>query len=169
MNLTYLLTVALHAAILSVLASLVLLGVRQSRHRSVAAIAGLLAVGFLPWLTALRPAERVSTPSAEIQTREAAPLPTWTVVTLPARQEPTPIPADPEAAVAKSVFPDPVKSLVIIWTAGGVTGLLLLGFAVLRVRGWRGEMPAGSTMNFGIRTNDTKIERRLLLTVEAVK
>ena len=31
------------------------------------------------------------------------------------------------------------------------------------------DMPFGSTMNFGIRTKDTKIERRLLIRIEAVK
>jgi hypothetical protein len=38
---TYLLNVALHAAVLSVFASLVLMALRHARHRSVAAIAGL--------------------------------------------------------------------------------------------------------------------------------
>ena len=77
----YFLNVALHTAVLSIFATLILAFLRQARHRSVAAIAGLLAVGFLPWLSALPPAPAKIAAVAEIQT---SPLPSWAVVTLPA-------------------------------------------------------------------------------------
>ena len=93
---TYLLNVALHAAMLSIVASILLRVLRQARHRSVAAIAGLLAIGFLPWMTALRPAQPVIAPTREIQT-QAPILPTWTVATVPFQPE-IPVPAEPVAA-----------------------------------------------------------------------
>ena len=132
---TYLLNVALHAVILSVFASLVLLVMRQARHRSVAAIAGLLAVGFLPWLTALRPAERVITPIPEIQS-QAPILPTWTVAIVPA---PTKIPiyAEPAATPEKYVVPGPLTILANLWVTGTGIGLFLLSIALLQVRRWR--------------------------------
>ena len=69
---TYLLTVALHAAVLSVFASAILLVVRQARYRAVIAICGLLAVALLPWITALRPAPAPAVVAREIS---AAPRP----------------------------------------------------------------------------------------------
>ncbi len=131
---TYLLNVALHAAILSVFSSLVLLVLRQARHRSVAAIVGLLSVGFLPWLTALRPVQPVIAPVAEIQTQDAPALPTWTVMTVPAQQKAASVPAP---APEKFVFPDPLILFVTIWAAGAGIGLLLLTIASLKVRNWR--------------------------------
>lgn len=134
---TYLLNVALHAAVLSVFASLLLLGLRQARHRSVSAAAGLLTIGCLPWLTALHPAHLTTNPVPEIQRSEPAMLPTWTVVTLPAREKPNPAPTPAEPAAAESVFPDAVRSLVVVWAVGALTGMFLLGIAALRVRCWR--------------------------------
>lgn len=140
----YLLNVALHAVILSVFAGLVLMALRQARHRSVAAIAGLLAVGFLPWLTALRPAQPMTTPVPEIQTQDAPALPTWAVMTLPAKQTETPVPA---AAPGKFVFPDPLVFFATIWAAGAGAGLLLLAIASLKVRSWRKSLlPLDDTM-----------------------
>jgi beta-lactamase regulating signal transducer with metallopeptidase domain len=135
---TYLLNVALHAAVLSVFASLVLMALRHARHRSVAAIAGLLAVGFLPWLTALRPAQPIAAAAPKIEAQHEAPaLPTWTVVTLPAPQKVIPAPTEPAAAPAKFVFPDPLHTLVILWATGAGVGLLLLTIATLKVGRWR--------------------------------
>jgi beta-lactamase regulating signal transducer with metallopeptidase domain len=135
---TYLLNVALHAAVLSVFASLVLMALRHARHRSVAAIAGLVAVGFLPWLTALRPAQPIAAAAPKIQAQHEAPaLPTWTVVTLPAPQKVIPAPTEPAAAPAKFVFPDPLHTLVILWATGAGVGLLLLTIATLKVGRWR--------------------------------
>lgn len=135
MNATYLLNVALHGAILSVFASLAMVAMHQARHRSVTAIAALLAVGFLPWVTALRPAQHA--PDAEIQSPEAASLVTWTVITLPVTQKAIPTPAEDAASPAENVFPDPVTTFAVIWAAGTGIGLLLLTIAALEVRSWR--------------------------------
>jgi beta-lactamase regulating signal transducer with metallopeptidase domain len=132
---TYLLNVSLHAAILSVFASLILLALRQARHRSVAAIVGLLAVGFLPWLTALRPAQPMIAPVPEIQT-QAPILPTWTVATVSAPTE-IPTPTEPVAPPAKFVFPAPLPILATLWATGAGISLMLLGVAALKVRHWR--------------------------------
>jgi beta-lactamase regulating signal transducer with metallopeptidase domain len=133
---TYLLNVALHAAILSVFATFALLVMRQARHRSVTAIVGLLAAGFLPWLTALRPARPVAAPVAEIQTQSPS-LPTWTVVTLPMERDNTPKPAERSVAPPKFGFPDPLTATVMTWAAGSGTGIFLLVCAMLRLRIWR--------------------------------
>ncbi|MES2437681.1 MAG: M56 family metallopeptidase [Verrucomicrobiota bacterium] len=132
---TYLLNVALHAAILSVFASLALLLMRQARYRSVAAIAGLLAVGFLPWLTALRPARPAGVVAPELQARSPA-LPAWTVVTLPMERE-IPKSAEPSAAPPEIVFPDPLTTVVTTWAAGFGIGLISFLYAMLRLRTWR--------------------------------
>lgn len=132
---TYLLNVALHAAILSVFASLALLTMRQARHRSLTAIAGLLADGFLPWLTALRPGPPVVAPSAEIPIDVSA-LPIWTVATVPVQIE-APKPVEPVAVPANFSFPDPLETFVTLWATGACAGLLLLGIASLRVLSWR--------------------------------
>ncbi|MEO5917366.1 MAG: M56 family metallopeptidase [Luteolibacter sp.] len=131
----YFLNVALHAGILSVLATLALLMIRQARYRSVIAISGLLAVGLLPWFTALRPAQRVITPIPEIQTQSPT-LPIWTVITLPMDRQ---IPKLAEASVApeKFTFPDPLIVVVNLWAAGSGTGFLLLVGAMLKLRIWR--------------------------------
>ncbi|MES2660399.1 MAG: M56 family metallopeptidase [Verrucomicrobiota bacterium] len=132
---TYLLNAALHAVILSIFASLVLMVLRQAKHRSIASIAGLLAVGFLAWLTALRPAPTKIAAVPEIQT-QARVLPTWTVAIMPAMMDhPTYI--QPGEAPAKFVSPDPLTSCIMIWATGSGIGIFLLGIALLKVRRWR--------------------------------
>ncbi len=132
---TYLLNVALHAAILSIFASGVLLAIRQARYCSVVAIFGLLAVGFLPWITAIRPARPVILPAPEIQTQSPN-LPVWRLVTLPMARE-IPRSMEPHAAPPKFVFPAPLITIVTTWAAGCGIGFLLLVGEMLRLRNWR--------------------------------
>ncbi len=104
---TYLLNVALHGAVLSIFATGLLALLRRPGQRSFVAIAGLLAVGVLPWMTALRPERRVSEPLAEISTQPVSPaLPMWTVVTLPLPEEKSVVDYSKPVADAPSfVFP----------------------------------------------------------------
>lgn len=132
---TYLLNVALHAAALSIFSSLVVLAMRQARHRSVAIILALLAVGLLPWLTALRPAQPAAGPVAESQPSPSV-LPTWTISVTPAMAEHREI-AEPDGAPEKWILPDPLESLITIWAAGSGIGFIMLGIAMLKVRIWR--------------------------------
>jgi len=97
----YLLNVALHAAILSASASLCLLLMRQERYRSLVAITGLLAVGFLPWFSALSRSSERSVVSSEIVDQPMA-LPTWTVVTLSANPADSPPAAAPLPATEQA-------------------------------------------------------------------
>lgn len=139
----YLLTVALHAMILSVFASAILLVVRQARYRAVIALCGLLALAILPWFTALRSSPVADVASAKNSAAPApAALPVWTVVTLPME---TPVTA---SAVRKAVdpagfaFPDPLKSALALWAVGTVAGCILLGCAWLRQRRWMRSLDA---------------------------
>lgn len=144
---TYLLNVALHAAALSVVASVVHAFMRLPSFRSMTAIAGLLAVGTLPWFTALRVA------SPRVETIATAPasnpvLPVWTIVKMEApAMDPPPIPV-PTTAVAESIshsvppvekfrWPDLPATLLVLWATGVVICLSRLALAWLGVRSWR--------------------------------
>lgn len=128
---TYFLNVALHAAILSILATAILLTLRQARYRAIAAIAGLLAVGYLPWISALRSSPAEAAAVAEIASGR---LPVWTVVTLPAQ---TPAIGTPVSQSSDPIaFWAPTKSAIALWAAGSVAGLFLLGIAWVRQRHW---------------------------------
>ncbi|MES2477098.1 MAG: M56 family metallopeptidase [Verrucomicrobiota bacterium] len=133
----YLLTVALHAVVLSVVASAILLVVRPARYRAVIAICGLVALAILPWFSALRP---LPVPHVAIQKSPAvaAPnaLPVWTVVTLPMETTATASAVRKAAVPAGFAFPDPLKSAIALWAVGTVAGFILLGSAWLRQRRW---------------------------------
>lgn len=135
---TYLLNVALHGAVLSVFAMGVLALLRRPGRRSFVAISGLLAVGVLPWMTALRPERRGGEPVAEVQAQPVSPaLPIWTVVTLPMPQEKAVVvPSEPVANTSFFVFPDPLTCVISVWAAGTAAGMTLLAGALLKVGYW---------------------------------
>ncbi len=135
----YLLNVALHGAILSVVVSLFLALLRRPGHRATAAIPGLLAVAVLPWISTLRPDRLETTAPLAMQSN---PLPTWTIATLPADM------AEPverkmlgtvmgPAARESLTFPQPYFVIAGIWATGAAIGICLLGIGGLRVRVWR--------------------------------
>jgi beta-lactamase regulating signal transducer with metallopeptidase domain len=136
---TYLLNVALHGAVLSIFATGLLALLRRPGQRSFMAIAGLLTVGILPWITTLRPERRVNEPVAEISAQPVSPtLPVWTVVTLPMPEEKSVVETSGPVADAPSfVFPSPLACVVFTWAAGTAAGLILLAIAVLRVCLWK--------------------------------
>lgn len=137
---TYLLNVALHASVLSVFASLLLAFLRQPGQRSFIAIAGLLVMGFLPWITALRPAPtpRVLPPVTELQAAPSpAELPIWTIVTVPVKNEVIEPFTPPATAEKKLELPDFLTSLLVLWVTGTGIGLTLFTLAFLKVRLWK--------------------------------
>lgn len=136
---TYLLNVALHGAVLSIFATGLLVLLRRPGQRAFVAISGLLAMGVLPWMTALRPERRVSEPVAEVQTQPASPtLPLWTVVTLPMPEEKSVVDTrEPVADALPFVFPDPLTCVAFVWGAGTAGGTILLAGALLRVCFWK--------------------------------
>lgn len=81
---TYLLNVALHAAALSVFACLLLVLLGSPGRRAFVGLSGLLALGILPWITALRPepSQEPRPPVAGIATPPPT-LPIFTVAIMP--------------------------------------------------------------------------------------
>ncbi|RYD50203.1 MAG: hypothetical protein EOP85_00055, partial [Verrucomicrobiaceae bacterium] len=136
---TYLPTVALHAVLLSILAAISLSRVRQPARRSFVAVAGLLAMGVLPWFTALRPEQGERTLSVEELPQAISPtLPAWTVVTLSAPEVKETARQEMVAeAPAKFALPELVEAAVCVWCIGTGAGLILLAFALLRTVFWR--------------------------------
>jgi hypothetical protein len=125
---TYLLNVALHAGVLSIFAALLAAFLRLPQQRSFVAIVGLLAVGFLPWITALRPAPtpRALPAITEVHaTPPPAELPLWTIVSVPVRNEARESPVPPVATAAEWKLPDFPTSLMALWAAGTGIGLAL--------------------------------------------
>lgn len=137
---TYLLNVALHAGVLSVFAALLVVFLRLPQQRSFVAIAGLLVVGFLPWITALRPAPkpRALPPITELQAAHSpAELPIWTIVTVPMKNDFIE-PFTPTIIVEnKGELPDLLTGLIVLWAAGTSIGLVLFTVAWVKVMLWR--------------------------------
>jgi len=151
-NPIYLLNVALHVVVLSALATVALALTRSLRNRTVVAVAGIMAAGVLPWITALRPMDR---PSAVIVRKaEASPretiLPMWTVVKMKMPETasvPIAAPEEPAAtkvatvgvskAVSPWTLPDWPGLFAWVWGAGGAVCFLVLASRWLRVREWR--------------------------------
>jgi beta-lactamase regulating signal transducer with metallopeptidase domain len=133
---TYFLNVALHSAILSVLAAAILPVIREARHRSVSAIAGLLAVAVLPWISALRTASEITSVGTG-NLSAAVDLATWTVATLPAAPHEITSAARTGITASETMFSEPVGFAIALCPAGTAIGLVLLGFASLRVLIWR--------------------------------
>jgi len=137
---TYLLNVALHAGVLSIFAALLSAFLRLPQQRSFVAIAGLLAVGFLPWITALRPAPALRALPAITEVRATPPpaeLPLWTIVTVPVRNEASEPPAPPVATAEEWKLPDFPTSLMALWAAGTGLGLAFFTIAWVKVMVWK--------------------------------
>ncbi|RYD20519.1 MAG: M56 family metallopeptidase [Verrucomicrobiaceae bacterium] len=142
LTITYLATVALHAAVLSIVAAGLLSAIRQPSRRSFVAVAGLLAMGVLPWFTALRPEQSERASSVEMLPQVISPtLPAWTVVTLSAPEVKETVRREMVAkAPTAFVFPEPVESIVSVWFIGTGAGLILLVCALFRTVFWSGSL-----------------------------
>lgn len=137
---TYLLNVALHAGVLSIFAALIVAFLRLPQQRSFVAIVGLLAVGFLPWITALRPVPASRTLPAIIEVHATPPpaeLPLWTIVTVPAKNEVAEPLVPSVATTAEWKLPDFLTSLMALWAAGTGIGLVLFTLAWAKVMLWK--------------------------------
>lgn len=137
----YLLTVALHAAVLSAAACLAVYWLRKPQRIAVAALCGILSVAFLPWVSAMRPR---MVEAADIFPHSRPPaavnLPEWTVVRIPAAVE---APAEPSpAAASTSAFPDTTLLAIAIWLMGGAVTLTALLVAAAKVRRWQNSLSA---------------------------
>lgn len=134
----YLLTVALHALLLSSLALLAVLVMRRPQRIALAATAGLLAAAILPWFTALRP--KVAEPSESVSASAViAKLPEWTVVRVPVSA----VQDSPRAVVETKravQIPDSGTIAGAVWAAGAL--VMLAGFAVAcrGVARWRRDL-----------------------------
>ena len=135
---TYLLNVALHSALLSVFAGVLAGLLRRPGQRSCAIIAGLLAVGLLPWVTALRPGQPDSAPVPKVVTQLAA-LPVWTIATVPMETASKPI-FPPPVAPAGLVVPGFIAMVVLTWAVGTGVGLVLFAIAFFKLTVWRGSL-----------------------------
>jgi beta-lactamase regulating signal transducer with metallopeptidase domain len=160
---SYLLNVALHATVLSASAWIILALLRPARYCAIAALAGLLGIACLPWLSALRSPPPEAGEAAEIQ---SAPLPSWTVATLQDVSVEPAITSIPATAVVTDVprkreLPDVLTLLAAVWLAGAVGGLCMIGIDWLKVRAWRKSlMPLDETNWSALRSIVPEIQSR---------
>jgi beta-lactamase regulating signal transducer with metallopeptidase domain len=132
----YLMTVALHAVVLSAASLILVAFIRNPRVKAALALGGLIATAVLSWLTPLRPAER----------------PALTIPILPARlpeiEPAAPLPplerADLTAVKQESLSPaprsrnfQPPSILPMLWAAGTLAGLLGIAGALWRGGRWQ--------------------------------
>lgn len=131
-------TVALHAAVLSLVVFLAVLCLRKPQRVAVTALCGCLAIAILPWFTALRPRHLEAQEKVEPRSVAAvASLPEWTVVRIPA--VPAPVAKMPVSAStsASRAMVNPETFAGAIWACGGLFTLGALMVAGARVIRWR--------------------------------
>lgn len=155
----YFLNVALHAVLLSAVVSLALVFVRRPARRAALALAAVLVVGLLPWVSALLPRGEAQA-VAEVPAQAAADFAAWRVVTIPAN--------DFTVSQAPSTAAAPDLSLPSAWTLGAwawlggtSVALAVTALGLARLARWRATlrkpdadeavllavaMPAGLTM-----------------------
>ena len=133
----YLITVAIHAAVLSAVIFLATAFVRKPQRVALTALCGTLAVAILPWISAMRsqrtliPDEMGSSPVSAMTS-----LPQWTVIHIPIEEgtRPTsPVPSAPHAPLARLKL-SPVAT---IWALGCLISLAVLAIACANVLHWR--------------------------------
>ncbi|RYD68322.1 MAG: M56 family metallopeptidase, partial [Verrucomicrobiaceae bacterium] len=136
----YLITVALHAAVLSAVVFLVIVLLRKPQRIAVTALCGTLAVAILPWISAMGyrqhadPDESVSAPLSAV-TR----LPQWKVIHIPIEEETltaSPAPAKPPGAIAMPKLHQGALA-ARIWALGSTVVLISLIMAAAKVLRWR--------------------------------
>lgn len=118
----YGLNVALHASALAMVAWAAVKCFKNPHARSISALLGLLAVAFLPWLSALQVPARAAVWVKPIEIPSFVPQPSRQIsepVLAAVEKEISPLPA----ASAKWNFPDPWRIIAGIWVLG--CGLML--------------------------------------------
>ena len=135
----YLITVALHATVLSAAVFLAIVFLRKPQRIAVTALCGTLAVAILPWISAMRsqralaPDETGSSPVSAMTS-----LPQWTVIHIPIEEGTRPAPPVPVTSTTPTRFALPKTSPVAtIWVLGGLVSLASLAIASMNVLRWR--------------------------------
>ncbi|MBK1882772.1 M56 family metallopeptidase [Luteolibacter pohnpeiensis] len=140
---------ALHSALLSVIAGLACLLLRDPAKRAFVAAVGIGAIGVLPWISAMRLNPQISTPVSEAVLSESvnskaipssSVIPEWTIRIERAAQEfsqtPVRIPESPARGQQQKV--DPWAVVAVIWFSGMLLGLLGISIRQARVFRWFG-------------------------------
>lgn len=137
MSLTpYLMTVALHAVVLSAASVILVAVVRNPRAKAAVALGCLMATAVLSWLTPLRPAERPALtipilPARLPEIEPAAPPPPLERANLPVVERESLSPA------LRSRNLQPTLLLPVLWAAGALVGLLGITGALWRGGRWQ--------------------------------
>lgn len=134
----YLMTVALHAGIISLLGWTALPFIRHPRGRSTLVATCLVATGLLSWFSPLVP----SRPIAAAAAKQADTIPIVSMEALPVVR--VPIPTAIHATRAESQIPSaksdrrihPGEALLILWTTGTIVGVALLLRSLTSVKRW---------------------------------
>lgn len=131
----YLMTVALHALLLSSLVVLSLLFLRPPARRAAVALGGVLGIALLPWLSALLPAAATEA-SAPLEPQAITVSASWRVITIPAADfSLSPAAASPAAPVF--TFPSAWTLAAWVWLVGSVLLLAVVASGLLKLRLWR--------------------------------
>ncbi|MCW1915033.1 M56 family metallopeptidase [Luteolibacter sp. GHJ8] len=130
----YLMTVALHALLLSAAVALLLACFRTPARRSALALAGVIAVAILPWFSALLPTHTPE-PSAPLPLPSTTDSGSWRVFTIPA--DDFTIAPTPDAGSAPSfTLPSAWTLAAWAWPAGSVIALLAIACSLLKLHRW---------------------------------
>ena len=133
----YLMTVALHAVVLSIVVFLAVLCLRKPQRVALTALCGTLAIAILPWFSAMRPARAEVKPHSveKPDVATVAHLPEWTIVRVPVT--PPPVKAAMPVVASSSTRLDAVTLVSAAWVSGGVFALGVLVVAGIRVMRWQ--------------------------------
>ena len=135
---SYLLTVAIHAVVFSAVGALGLALIRKPRPRAVIALASLIGICLLPWLSPLRPMSRQAVAIPIKITRVTIPEKIDLVADSPQEaeslgsEEPTTSPPSVRLQAWKIS-----EGLIALWLAGAAAGLLIIMLAIIRTARWR--------------------------------
>lgn len=138
----YALTVILHGTAIALVAALAVTCLRQPRARATAALTGILALGLVPWLSAIRLPDRQIPPALQAPVKA---LPTWRITL----SEPAATPDRPPETVAAPLnAASPISRppltlfqiLGLIWLTGTVLFLLAGIRTARRLRVWKASL-----------------------------
>lgn len=132
---SYLANVAFHALLLSVIVTLSLLCFGQPARRAALALAGVVAVAALPWLSALLPTAKRE-PSARLAIPDATASTSWRVFTIPA-DDFTISPPPSTGATPSFTLPSAWTLAAWTWLAGSAMAFAAIGCGLLKLHRWR--------------------------------
>ena len=134
----YFMNVALHAVLLSAAASLALVFVRKPARRGALALAAVISVGVLPWVSPLL-SVREAEAFAEVSPRATADLAAWKVFTIPV--DDLAVYEGPAESTAPVVALPSARTLAAwAWLGGTCLGLLAIAGSLARLGRWRASL-----------------------------